>query len=62
MAANFLPLGTKITIPEIYGDRIFVVEDRMHPRNHYNVDVWFPDYWQAKNFGATQTYVEILGN
>jgi len=60
VAANFLPFGTHIKIPEIYGDEIFVVEDRMHPRNNYRVDIWFPSYYQALNFGAKRTYVEIL--
>ena len=60
VAANFLPFGTKIRIPEIYGDEVFVVEDRMHPRNHYHVDVWLPSYWEALNFGAKRTYIEIL--
>lgn len=60
VAANFLPFGTKVKIPEVYGEKIFVVEDRMHPRNYYHVDIWFSSYWQALNFGATITYVEIL--
>src|SRR3989344_4334376 len=33
VAANWLPLGTKVRIPELYGNKIFVVEDRMHARN-----------------------------
>jgi hypothetical protein len=28
-AANFLPHGTRIVIPELYGNRVFTVEDRM---------------------------------
>src|SRR3989344_3213041 len=32
IAANFLPFGTRIKIPDIYGDKIFVVEDRMNRR------------------------------
>ncbi len=60
VATNLLPFGTKIRIPEIYGDRIFVVEDRMHARNSQNVDVWYSEYWEAKNFGVKQTYIEIL--
>jgi 3D (Asp-Asp-Asp) domain-containing protein len=61
VANNYLPLGTKIRIPEIFGDKIFVVEDRMHWRKgKYQIDIWFKDYWQAKNFGAKKTYIEIL--
>ena len=61
VACNFLPLGTKIKIPEIFGERIFVVEDRMHPKvEGYRVDVWFENYWQALNFGVKKTYIEVL--
>ncbi len=60
VAANFLPFGTRIRIPDVYGNRIFVVEDRMHPRNHYHVDIWFENYWEAKSFGVKNAYVEIL--
>ncbi len=61
VANNLLPFGTKIRIPELYGNKIFEVEDRMNWRkSHYQLDVWFPEYEQAKNFGAKNTYVEIL--
>ena len=60
VAANFLPIGTKIKLPDIYGDKIFVVEDRMHPRKKYMVDIWFASYTEAKEFGAKLTYVEVL--
>ena len=61
VANNLLPMGTKIRMPEIYGDKIFVVEDRMHSRKgSYHVDIWFPTYLQAKNFGAQKTYIEVL--
>ncbi len=61
VANNLLPFGTEIRIPELYGDEIFVVEDRMNQKKgYYHVDIWFADYEQAKNFGATTTYIEIL--
>ncbi len=60
VAANFLPIGTRIKLPDIYGNTIFVVEDRMHPRKHYMVDIWFASYTEAKEFGAKTTYVEVL--
>ncbi len=60
VAANFLPFGTKIRLPELYGDKIFVVEDRMHPRKKYQVDIWFPNREDALNFGAEITYIEVL--
>jgi len=62
IANNMLPFGTRIRIPDLYGDKIFVVEDRMHKRKGgYQIDIWFPEYWQAKNFGAQTTLIEILG-
>ena len=62
VANNLLAFGTKIRIPEIYDDKIFVVEDRMSwKKGNYHVDVWFPDYSGALAFGAKRTYIEILG-
>ncbi len=61
IANNLLPFGTKIRIPELYGDKVFVVEDRMHWRKgYYHVDIWFASYGEAKNFGAKRTYIEVL--
>lgn len=60
VATNLLPMGTKIKIPLIYGDRVFVVEDRMHPRKTYQVDIWFASTWEAKSFGVKRTYIEVL--
>ncbi len=60
VASNLLPFGTRIRIPEIYDDRVFTVEDRMHFRNSYNVDIWFDSYWQAKSFGVIRTDIEVL--
>ena len=63
VANNLLPFGTKIRIPEIYGEKVFVVKDRMHWRKgYYHLDIWFPDYWEAKSFGKTSAYIEILEN
>lgn len=61
VANNKYPFGTKIRFPEIYGDKIFVVEDRMSwKKGNYHFDIWFPSYWEAKSFGAKRTYIEIL--
>ncbi len=51
VACNFLPIGTRIKIPSLFGDRIFVVKDRMNPRYYYRVDIWFPSKEAAINFG-----------
>ncbi|MBI2042065.1 MAG: 3D domain-containing protein [Candidatus Nealsonbacteria bacterium] len=63
IANNLLPFGTKVRLPELYGDKIFVVEDRMNRRKgSYHFDIWFPSYREAKNFGAQNTYLEVLAN
>ena len=63
VANNKYPFGTKIRIPELYGEQIFIVEDRMnYNKGNYHIDIWFPSYWEAKNFGAKTTYIEVLGS
>jgi len=61
IATNFLPFGTKVKIPEIFGDKIFTVEDRMNERFGDNrIDIWFPDRTSAQKFGAQEALIEIL--
>ncbi|OGE84688.1 MAG: hypothetical protein A3B23_00870 [Candidatus Colwellbacteria bacterium RIFCSPLOWO2_01_FULL_48_10] len=60
VAANWLPFGTKVRIPELFGDRIFVVEDRMHRRNSEKLDIWFESTRAAMYFGVKTARVEIL--
>lgn len=61
IANNMLPFGTKVRIPELYGKKIFVVEDRMHSRKgKYQADIWRASYNEAKNFGAKLLNIEIL--
>lgn len=60
VAANWLPFGTKIKIPELFGEKVFTVEDRMHKRNADKMDIWFPTTEEALRFGTQVTRVEIL--
>ena len=61
IANNLLPFGTKVRIPQLYGDKVFVVEDRMHTRmGNYHADIWMPEYIQAKNFGAKVAEIEVI--
>ncbi|HEY4526190.1 MAG TPA: hypothetical protein VJL32_03805 [Candidatus Paceibacterota bacterium] len=60
VASNFLPLGTRIKIPAIYGDKVFTVEDRMHPRMKNVVDVWMENKGDARQFGVKNTEIAIL--
>ncbi len=50
IASNFLPMGTKVMI-EGFGDRMFVVEDRMNRRYKNRIDIWFRSYGDAIKFG-----------
>jgi 3D (Asp-Asp-Asp) domain-containing protein len=60
VAANFLPFGTKIMIPDLFGDRIFVVRDRMHKRFSNRVDVWMTNKTEALKFGVRQSRIVVL--
>lgn len=60
IAANFLPLGTKVKFPETYGDKIFTVEDRMNKRYSYQMDIWMETRQEAKNFGVRKLKYEII--
>jgi len=63
IANNMLPLGTKIRIPELYGDKIFTVEDRMNRRkSNYHFDIWLPSKDLAINFGVKTATIEVLEN
>ncbi|OGN12960.1 MAG: hypothetical protein A3A13_02655 [Candidatus Yanofskybacteria bacterium RIFCSPLOWO2_01_FULL_43_22] len=59
-AANFLPFGTVFKIPDLYGDKIFIVEDRMNKRYWHRVDIWFPERQMAREFGVKQIRIEIV--
>jgi 3D (Asp-Asp-Asp) domain-containing protein len=60
VANNMLPFGTEIVIPELYGEKVFTVADRMHPRQgNYKVDIWFESKEEALRFGVKETYIEV---
>ncbi len=61
-AANFLPMGTRFRIPEAFGNKIFVVEDRMNSRynNQHIVDLWFSEKTDAIRFGKRHLTLEVL--
>lgn len=61
IAANGLPFGTKLRIPEVYGEKVFTVLDRMHPRYGRNyIDIWMPSKQLARQWGVRSVRVEIL--
>lgn len=59
VAANFLPLGTRVKFPELYGDKEFVVKDRMNPRYRNRADIWMESVPDAKQFGHNYTMIAI---
>lgn len=60
IASNFLSFGTEVKIPELFGDKVFVVQDRMHPRKKYHIDIWFPSRVEALEFGVHYSYIELV--
>jgi len=61
IACNFLKFGTRVRFPQLYGEKIFVVEDRMAVKNSHKMDIWFVSRDQARQFGIKIAKVEILG-
>jgi len=59
IAANFLPIGTVVKIPKLYGDKEFVVEDRMNKRYFYHADIWMETRREAVVFGLKFADVEV---
>lgn len=66
IAANFLDFKTKVRIPKLFGDKVFVVEDRMNRRYTDaippRIDLWMPERETAKIFGIKEVEMEILAN
>lgn len=60
IASNYFPIGTKIRIPDHYGDKVFRVEDRMNPRYNKTLDIWMEDIQEAKQWGRRYIKVEIV--
>lgn len=67
IAVNGLPFGTRITIPELFGDQVFVVHDRMNKRyscklNGYcRMDVYFKTGGKAaaRKFGVRSAETNV---
>lgn len=62
IAANFLPLGTEVRFPDVYGDQVFIIRDRMNAK--YNgksrIDLWKKDRGTAVKFGVERMKMEVL--
>ncbi len=60
IAANFLRFGTKVRIPEVFGNRIFTVRDRMNKRYTNRVDIWMLEKNDAILLGKRLAKIEVL--
>ena len=60
IAANFLKFGTKVKIPEVYGDRVFTVRDRMNVSHPNRVDIWMKNRTSAIKFGVKTAKIQDL--
>ena len=55
-----IPFGTKIMIPKLFGDQIFTVNDRMNRRYQNNLDIWFSETSDARQFGRKTVDIVIV--
>jgi len=60
VALNFLPKGTLVRFPDMFGDKIFVVEDAMNVRYPYRADIWMYTREIAQQFGIKYLRMEEL--
>lgn len=60
VATNDLPFGTKVRIPDVFGDEIFTVEDRMHRRKDNWIDIWMPTKTEALRFGIKKDATVVV--
>lgn len=60
IASNYFPIGTKIRIPDHFGNKVFRVEDRMNPRYDKTLDIWMEEISDAKQWGRRYVKVEVV--
>lgn len=60
VATNALPMYTRVKIPELFGEKVFVVEDRMNRRFQDRMDIWMSDRAPAIKFGIKTAEVVVL--
>ncbi|MBI3115247.1 MAG: hypothetical protein HYZ09_01990 [Candidatus Kerfeldbacteria bacterium] len=61
IAWNSMPIGTEVRFPDVFGDRVFTVEDRLNARaSAYHLDIWMETREEAIQWGAKVLKVEVL--
>lgn len=61
IAANHLPFGTKVRIPEYFGDKVFEVRDRMNARYTHRIDILMTNAKDVDQWGIKRRVkVEII--
>lgn len=62
VAANWLPYGIHVRFPEIFGDKVFTVNDRMNDRYGYGrIDIWMDKpIAELREFGVKRVKMEIF--
>lgn len=60
IAANFLRFGTRVRIPDLFGERVFVVRDRMNARYPNKIDIWMKEKTDALHFGVKVAKIEVV--
>jgi len=60
IAANFLKFGTKVQIPELFGERVFIVRDRMNKKHPNRVDIWMVNRKDAVKFGIKTAKIVVI--
>lgn len=61
IAANGFPFGTRIRIPNVYGEKVFIVLDRMSSRYGRNrIDIWMTSRAAAIQWGVQSIKIEVL--
>ena len=59
VAWNGVPFGTTLRLPSHFGDKIFIVQDRLHKRNKRVVDIWMSSREEALEFGKKRAKILV---
>lgn len=61
IAMNGMPFGTKVRIPSHFGNKVFVVQDRMNSKwGTKRIDIWMPTRHAAIQWGVRTVTIEVI--